>query len=443
MFLLVLKPEALPTQFLQLAVCRRDSEKSNPPQDSTNNCESITSTSYSNATCTSSRTLITYGPFHTAMEAALFSSSIKAASSLSARRQLRQLPRSSICQRCLLHTTAAKGATPVAHPTVPGPPPSAPQAAVSHSQNRVARKQQQAESLRHGQNIKPDPAKPTSALQKRFWKNVSVKETDEGLQVLLDTRPVRTASRQVLTLPKSKRALATAIALEWDHLVSAQQALKQHYIPMTSITSRAVDIEAADQQGNATIRENLVKMVMRYLATDTLLCWAPEKSRHDPMENMSTRQNAPEKNLRQRQKDVAEPILAFLTTHIFPGINIVEVLSEDSIIPKSQPEMTTEVVRGWVSGLAPYDLAALERAVLATKSLLIAVRLLVEWSQEWRHLQKGPGMDTARFGIEQAEVAATLETVHQTEQWGEVEDTHDVNKEDLRRQLGSAILLVS
>ncbi|KAK4630938.1 hypothetical protein CLAFUR4_03135 [Fulvia fulva] len=377
------------------------------------------------------------------MEAALFSSSIKAASSLSARRQLRQLPRSSICQRCLLHTTAAKGATPVAHPTVPGPPPSAPQAAVSHPQNRVARKQQQAESLRHGQNIKPDPAKPTSALQKRFWKNVSVKETDEGLQVLLDTRPVRTASRQVLTLPKSKRALATAIALEWDHLVSAQQALKQHYIPMTSITSRAVDIEAADQQGNATIRENLVKMVMRYLATDTLLCWAPEKSRHDPMENMSTRQNAPEKNLRQRQKDVAEPILAFLTTHIFPGINIVEVLSEDSIIPKSQPEMTTEVVRGWVSGLAPYDLAALERAVLATKSLLIAVRLLVEWSQEWRHLQKGPGMDTARFGIEQAEVAATLETVHQTEQWGEVEDTHDVNKEDLRRQLGSAILLVS
>jgi ATP synthase F1 complex assembly factor 2 len=39
--------------------------------------------------------------------------------------------------------------------------------------------------------------------------------------------------------------------------------------------------------------------------------------------------------------------------------------------------------------------------------------------------------------------AASLEVLHQTEQWGEVEDTHDVEKEDLRRQLGSVILLVS
>ena len=31
----------------------------------------------------------------------------------------------------------------------------------------------------------------------------------------------------------------------------------------------------------------------------------------------------------------------------------------------------------------------------------------------------------------------------QTKKWGEVEDTHDVEKEDLRRQLGSAVLLVA
>lgn len=367
------------------------------------------------------------------MEAAAIRLTFRAASSLSARRQLAS---SSICSRCLLHTTAAKEATPIAHPTVPGPPPNAPQADPSFSQSRIARKKQLAATLHKSQNVKPNPSKPGSALSKRFWKNVSVKEVDEGLQILLDTRPVRTATRQVLVLPKSKRALAASIAMEWDQLISAQQALKQHYIPLTSLVSRAIDIEAADQQGNSTIRDSIVKTATRYLSTDTLLCWAPEKSIHDPLER-------PAKSLRERQREVAEPIIGFLTTHVFPGVEIVEILSEDSIIPRSQPQMTTEVIRGWVSGLPPFELAALERGILATKSLLVAVRVLVEWSQEWKHLQKGPGMDTGRFGIEEAAEAATLEVLYQTEQWGEVEDTHDVEKEDLRRQLGSSILLVS
>jgi ATP synthase F1 complex assembly factor 2 len=36
-----------------------------------------------------------------------------------------------------------------------------------------------------------------------------------------------------------------------------------------------------------------------------------------------------------------------------------------------------------------------------------------------------------------------LEVLHQTEQWGEVEDTHDVDNADIRRQLGTVVLLVS
>ncbi|CAK3805351.1 ATP12, mitochondrial [Lecanosticta acicola] len=365
------------------------------------------------------------------MEAHLFASFLRPASSLSVRRQLPRL-----CTRCLLHTSSAKHATPAHHPTVPGPPPPAPRAAVSYPTDRVARKRQQAEQLRQSQTTKVNPPKPGNPLQKRFWKDVTVKEDGEnGLQILLDSRPVRTAARQVLTLPKTKRALATSIAIEWDQLVSAQQALKHHYIPLTSIASRALDIQAADQQGNASIRENIINMVMRYLGTDTLLCWAPKTNLHDPTETASTA------NLREKQKTIAEPVIAFLTTHVFPGVEIVEILDEDSIVPKSQPEMTTQVIKGWVSGLPPFELAALERAVLATKSLLIAARILVEWSQEWTHLHDIQGRDATRFGIEQAREAATLELSHQTEQWGEVEDTHDVDKEDIRRQLGSAILL--
>jgi ATP synthase mitochondrial F1 complex assembly factor 2 len=299
--------------------------------------------------------------------------------------------------------------------------------------------------LRENQQAKTNPSKPATTLRKRFWKDVHVKPVDDGVEVHLDTRPVRTASRQVLKLPQKKKALATAIAVEWDQLVSAQQAIKQHYIPLTSITSRAVDIRNSDDQfgpAENPIRESIVKMAIRYLGTDTLLCWAPEKNLHDPYERQGG------KPLRQRQREVAEPIIAYLTTHIFPGVEITPILGEDSIIPTAQPEMTREVIRGWVYGLPPFELAALERAVLATKSLLVAARLVVEWSEEFSHLrrdkeQQDVQIDTDRFDIEKAAEAANLEVLHQTEQWGEVEDTHDVDKEDVRRQLGSVVLLIS
>ncbi|PSK48615.1 Protein atp12, mitochondrial [Elsinoe australis] len=345
-----------------------------------------------------------------------------------------------------LHGGRAQYAVPVNHPNVPGPPPQPPSVAVGQPEDTTARKQKQAELLRRGQALKVDPAKPTSALRKRFWKEVSVKEVEDGLQVLLDTRPVRTASKEILTLPHSKRGLATAIALEWDQLVSAQQALKQHYIPITSLTSRAVDIRVADSQGNTKVREEIVKMMMRYLSTDTLLCWEPGNSNNDRagMNSGYTGQGqAPTESLRARQAAVAEPIIAHLTSHVFPGAEIEPILDEDSIMPKSQPEMTQQIIKGWLHGLPPFELAALERGVLATKSLLIAVRLLVEWSQTFKHLQDEKTSQGSKFGIAQAAEASTVEVTWQTGMWGEVEDTHDVEKEDLARQLGSVVLLVS
>lgn len=345
--------------------------------------------------------------------------------------------RLSVCRRCQLHTTAGYSALPNNLPAFAGPPPEAPQASVSYPLGRIARRKQQAESLRRGQNIKD--AKSETLLSRRFWREVSVKENEKGdLQVLLDKRPVRLASKEPLALPKTKRALATAIAIEWDSLITSQQALKHHYIPLTSLTSRALDIQSADEQGHSIIREQLQQMLMRYLATDTLLCWAPETNLHDPLET----QKDGGFSLRQSQKAAAEPIIAYLATHIFPGVEIIPVLGADSIVPARQPQLTQDVIRGWIAGLPAFELAALERGVLATKSLLVAARVLVAYSTHWQQLrQQEP--KSHRFGIEEAAEAATLEVAHQTQQWGEVEDTHDVEKEDLRKQLGSAILLVS
>lgn len=257
----------------------------------------------------------------------------------------------------------------------------------------------------------------------------------EGLQVYLDIRPVRTPNKDILTVPHSKHQLATAIALEWDLLLSAQQALKTHYIPMTSLAARALDIERADAEGNESVRHYILKLLMSYLDTDTLLCWAPEKVLNDSLRNGKT--------LRQLQMETAAPIIAYLKANIWPGVEIKPILEPDSIMPVEQPEMTQQVIRGWLSGLPAFELAGLERSVLASKSLLVSVRLMHEWGEAFAQSRKGAGADAGRFGIEEAAEASSLEVRWQTGQWGEVEDTHDVEKEDLRRQLGSAIILVS
>ncbi|KAH9872180.1 hypothetical protein IAQ61_005015 [Plenodomus lingam] len=337
-----------------------------------------------------------------------------------------------------LHTTAMRRATPLPHPAVPGHPPATPTPEPSEAMARVARKRKQADMMKQARemrNVSSASSKPKTMLAKRFWKDVHVKEADGGLQVFLDHRPVRMANKQILTVPPTKQQLATAIALEWDLLTSAQQALKADYIPMTSLAARAIDIETADAEGRTKVRDDILNYLMRVFTTDTLLCWAPEtvlnEVKHDG------------KTLREQQEDVATKILAYLTRHVWPGVEIRPTLDPDSIIPVSQSELTQQIIRGWCAGLPAYELAGLERAVLASKSLLVGARLVFEWAEAFAHARKAVPTEASRFGMQDAAEACSLEVNWQTRQWGEVEDTHDVEKEDLRRQLGSAILLVA
>lgn len=391
----------------------------------------------------------------------------------------RLLPTIAPHSRCI-HSTPSKPATPLPFAAA-GPPPSAPLPAASQYGERVDRRRRQAELLKRGQDLRASHMKPGSALKKRFWKDVNVKTTPgmssrtspsrssyehtistaEGHHTIhLDTRPVRhPTTKSVLPIPPSKPHLATAIALEWDLLVSAQQALKQHLTPLTSMATRAHDIGLQDSgETTGKSREEIVTMLMRYLDTDTLLCWAPAKSVHDAIQLEQSEERGT-KTLRDLQIRVAQPIIAFLTTHVWPGITIKPVLDDGSIVPITQPQETRDVIRGWISGLGPWELAGLERAVLASKSLCVGARLVVEWSESFRGVRggldegtggrgrkeqgvRGAGKAEERFGIEEAAEACSLEVRWQTGMWGEVEDSHDVEKEDLRRQLGSVILVV-
>lgn len=258
-----------------------------------------------------------------------------------------------------------------------------------------------------------------------------------ALQVHLDDRPLRHPNtKEIVCIPSSKATLATAIALEWDLLTSAQQATKHHLIPLTSLVCRAIDIAADDASGTAEkdkIRTLITSQVLRYLDTDSLLCWAPPAGKFDPLNDAG-------ESLRDVQKKAAEATVAFLTTHVWPGVTIVPVLDGHSIFPRKQAEGVREVVHGWIMGLDAWEIAGLERAVLAGKSLITAARVVAEWSEG----QVGVKVPLeSRFGTEEAAAATSLEVNWQSTHWGEVEDTHDVNKEDVRRQLGSVVLLVS
>ncbi|KAL4875521.1 hypothetical protein BJY04DRAFT_163565 [Aspergillus karnatakaensis] len=323
----------------------------------------------------------------------------------------------------------------VAHPiTAHGPPPEAP--SPSPGFERPAQ-QEKGDKNVHSSELKSRPLKKPTVLKKRFWRNVDVQKSQDEYQVLLDKRPVRTPTKSVLSVPPTKPYLAHAIALEWDVMNSAQQALKNHMIPLTSLTARATDISQEDTAGESMARTSIVKLAMSYLDTDTLLCWEPEKEEH-ALEVDETGQKR--ESLREAQVRIAQDVIAFLSTKVWPGIDIVPVLDTNSIFPASQSQATKDIIRQWVQGLDAHDLAALERGILASKSLLVAVRLVTEWSENFRHLQRP---EQKKFGIEEAAEASSLEVMWQTQQWGEVEDTHDVNKEDLRRQLGSVIILVS
>lgn len=228
-------------------------------------------------------------------------------------------------------------------------------------------------------------------------------------------------------IPPSKPLLAAAIALEWSLLRSSADAAKGYLIPLTQLSSRALDLDLVPAR-----RAEVAADLMRYLDTDTLLCLAPTT----PVEPGRV-------SLRQLQEEAAAPIAAFLTTAVWPGISLVPVDGDAGMMDvKSQPKGTRDVVAAWTAALGPWDLVALERAVLATKSMCIAARLIAEWSFEVG-CARGRSSRSRGFGVQEAAAAASVEVRFQTGRWGEVEDTHDVEKEDLKRQLGASVLLAA
>ena len=98
-----------------------------------------------------------------------------------------------------------------------------------------------------------------------------------------------------------------------------------------------------------------------------------------------------------------------------------EIKTTESILSIKQSEKVIQGFRDIISNYDNFKLAAFENAVLRSKSFMIGLALV-------------EGEVSSEFGT----MAARLEVHHQIQRWGEVEDSHDIEREDIHRQLASS-----
>lgn len=109
----------------------------------------------------------------------------------------------------------------------------------------------------------PDKEALQPSLPKRFYADVSVRQTDGGFAVLLDGRPVRTPKKLPLTVPT--RSLAEAVAAEW---AAQKERIDPVTMPLSKLAITAID-------GVAGSMPEVAGDIVRFAGSD-LLCYRAE-----------------------------------------------------------------------------------------------------------------------------------------------------------------------
>lgn len=273
-------------------------------------------------------------------------------------------------------------------------------------------------------NVKSETNRLEKTME-RFWEKVTTEVQAEdphkgSFTICLDNKSIKTPNGHPLVIPASKPVLANLIAHEWTVLPSLK--IKPHLVPLTSLASRAIDLTHGNSLSpqaeiDTEALGNIIEALMPYLDTDTLLVFSPASDC--------------EGKLRPAQENEYRPVIAYAEEFWAPFSDDkksfkLNWLDSDvsGFAGNRQSAEAKKAVSNWIKSLDPWKLVALERATMSAKSLIIGMMLI-----------------TNQMTVKEAVRAATLESVFQTELWGEVEDSHDVDFHDLKRTLGSAYIL--
>jgi len=173
---------------------------------------------------------------------------------------------------------------------------------------------------------------------KRFYKDASVAGEGGAFRVLLDGKPVKTPSRDVLAVPT--RALADAIADEWR---AQAEAIDPKAMPLTGLAMAAIDGVAAERAAQALA-----------FAKSDLLCYRAG----EPVELVS------------RQASAWDPLLDWVA-----GRHGAQLSVATGIMFVDQPAEALAALERAVAGLGPFHLMGLHSAAAITGSLVLALAL--------------------------------------------------------------------
>lgn len=176
-------------------------------------------------------------------------------------------------------------------------------------------------------------------LPKRFYKTVGTRPAENGFEIVLDGRPLRTPKRRPLSVADA--TLAATVAAEWD---AQETEINPARMPMTCLLNAAID-------GVADMPDAVADDIAAFAGTD-LLCY---------------RAGMPE-GLVARQKEVWDPILSWAEAMLGARFMLAE-----GVMPVAQPASTLAAVRNRLPTDDPLALAALHSMTTLTGSVLIAL----------------------------------------------------------------------
>ncbi len=207
---------------------------------------------------------------------------------------------------------------------------------------------------------------------KRFYQSVETAETERGVEVRLDGKPLRTKQKQVLLAPSA--SLADAIKAEWE---AQGEHIDFASTPLTGLLSEAIDADAAALWRND---------ILAYLQSD-LVCYRAETPAA----------------LVERQAIAWDPYLNWLRDELGAALMVTS-----GVVSTPQPEVAIDRVRAVMSAASPETLSALGKATATTGSAVMALAL---WKKAF------PPTDIFS--------ASVVDETFQAEKWGDDAEARD------------------
>lgn len=204
-----------------------------------------------------------------------------------------------------------------------------------------------------------------------FWTETSVVEEEGGFAVRLDSRPIRTPSKQALILPT--REMAEAMAQEW---AAQEETIDPRTMPVTRAANSAID--KVQPQRDAVVAE-----IAGFGGTD-LLCY---RATHP-------------QTLAERQSQAWDPLLEWAAEAL--GARLTPVAG---VMPVEQPPAALARLTAQVERRSAFELTALSDLVALSGSLVIGLAVA-----EGR-IDPESGWDISR-----------VDERFQAEQWGQDEE---------------------